>query len=300
MSQVRLSSAARKMLRGIQQKLKACPQVDKPLSSPTLQEILAWCREFQLHEGSRCGSKYFTFDALFLKQIEKTLKQLGQHPLAQEYQNLNREDQAASGLDEYKQQGEKPREQRILVNQPAHSGDKTLVWILHNPQRITLDLDWREVDLTRFGQLLVVENLDSFYSYAEGDYGLPEQLNQALVVYRGDQLYASGLKQLKNCWRATGKPCLYLGDFDAKGVNIALNEGYTHLLLPPLSFLKDKSAALHQPEQQLLYQKSLRQKLQQLPASHPLVNYLHLLVNEQRGLKQQWFRETRLELLKLK
>jgi len=294
-----LSSGARKMLRGIQQKLKTRLQVDKPLTSPVVQEILAWCREYQLHEGSRCGTKQFTFDALFLKQIEKTLAQLGQQPLDLETQPGNREEQAASGLDEYKQQGEKPREQRILVKLPT-AGDAITEVLLEPPRRITLDLDWRQVDLTRFQQLLVVENLDSFYSYAEGEYGLPEQLNQALVVYRGDQLYASGLKQLKNCWRDTGKPCLYLGDFDAKGVNIALNEGYSHLLLPPLSFLKDKAAALHQPEQQLLYQKSLRQKLQQLSTKHPLTAYLRLLVNEQRGLKQQWFRETRLELLPLK
>lgn len=300
MSQIPLSSGARKMLRGIQQKLKTQLQIDKPLSSPTLQEILAWCREYQLHEGGRCGSKHFTFDALFLKQIEKTLQQLGQQPLVSDSQLLTREDQAASGLDEYKQQGEKPREQRILVNLPSRDETSVTELLLQSPARLVLDLDWRQLDLTPFTQLLVIENLDSFYSYAEGGYGLPEQLGQALMVYRGDQLYAAGLKQLKNCWRDTGKPCIYLGDFDAKGVNIALNEGYSHLLLPPLAFLKNKAAALHQPEQQLLYQKSLRQKLQQLPTSHPLVAYLRLLVNEQRGLKQQWFRETCLELLKIK
>ena len=294
-----LSPGARRMLRAIQQQLRQRQgRVSKPLKSPTLQEILNWCREQDIHEGQRRGSREFTFDLLLLGQIDKVLRQLGHQPLQPSETPVTREDQATLGLDEFKNQGERPREQRLLVNLPAPTGVLDAVCL--NPQsRLFADLDWRDLDLTAFAQLLVVENLDSFYSLQQPDSCLPKLLDQALLVYRGDQQYASGLRQLKTCWRATGKACIYLGDFDAKGVNIAVNEGYSHLLLPPLAVVQQEAAALHQPEQQLRYQKSLREKLQRLGGQHPLAPYLKLLIQEQRGLRQQWFSAAELELLPL-
>ncbi|SFC03597.1 hypothetical protein SAMN05660443_1247 [Marinospirillum celere] len=299
MNGLSLSPAARKQLLGIYQRLrKGEIQVKKKLGGPVIQEILDWCYEQEIHLGSRKGSKDFAFDALFLGQIEKALKELGQQPLQAGDPAQTREDQAQLGLDEFKGQGESPREQRLLVNLPNANGFLDQV-CLEPSRRVYADLDWRDLNLTSFEQLLVVENLDSFYSLQQPGCLLPASLNSALIAYRGDQHYASGLKQLKSCWRDRRKASIYLGDFDAKGVNIAVNEGYTHLLLPPLAYVQEKAAALHQPEQQLRYQKSLREKLQALPARHPLVAYLQLLIREQRGLRQQWFRTSELQLLPL-
>lgn len=291
MKSASLSPAARKLLRGVRQRLiQGELQVRKKTGGPVLEEILYWCDQQDIHLGSRLSHQDLSFDSLLLGQIEKTLKELGQQPLNSSLTSSSRQEQAQQGLDEFKNQGETPREQRLLLSLPAPVPGLDRLY-LQPPKRVFIDLDWRDLDLTAFAQLVAVENLDAFYDLDLQAAQLPFQQAPALVVYRGDQQYRSGFEQLKTCWRATRKPCVYLGDLDAMGVNIALNGGYSHLLVPSLDYVQDQAAALHQPAQQLRYQKTLREKLQQLPASHPLAAYLQLIIKEQKGLKQQWFPE---------
>lgn len=291
-----LSPRVRRSLKEIQQKLHpGQPQVRCSLKSATMQQFLRWCQEHEVHLGARQQQEELLVDKLLLVQVEKTLAELGQQPLNPSKTLVTREDQARVGIDEFKNQGETPREARLLVSLPPQFASLGAI-CLQAPPRVFIDLDWRDLDLNSFDLLLVVENLDSFYSLQDPEQLLALNLQRPLLVYRGDQVYAKAVKRLKSCCQDLGKPCVYLGDFDAKGVNIALNEGYSHLLLPPLSFLKQQAVTLHQPAEQLRYQKSLRAKLQALGQEHPLAGYLQLLINEQRGLKQQSFPKQDLQL----
>lgn len=151
--------------------------------------------------------------------------------------------------------------------------------------------------LDRFNGLLVVENLDSFYLLEQSVW--PElQSAQTLVVYRGHGQEARGCKHLKQRWQGSGKPLVYYGDFDAKGMSIALHEGYNQLLLPSADFLLQQASDLHQPAAQLPYQQSLQQHRDQLPTNHPLQPLLEIQL-QQKGLKQQWFGAQPLQLYPL-
>lgn len=81
---------------------------------------------------------------------------------------------------------------------------------------------------------------------------------------------------------------MYVGDFDVKGVTLALDNSATHLLLPDIEWLAENATPLHVPAEQLPYQRRLHKHLSGLPSVHPLREYLTLLLEKQRGLKQQW------------
>ena len=151
-------------------------------------------------------------------------------------------------------------------------------------QRGELGAGQNAIDLR---QQLGVENLDSFYAFNPNISALSGYANP-LIAYRGDRHYGGGFAHLAEVWRKTRRPHLYAGDFDAKGVTLALDSGATHLLLPDMAWLTQHATPLHQPAGQLPYQRRLRQLHVGLSPQHPLRPYLTLL-EKQRGLKQQWF-----------
>ena len=128
---------------------------------------------------------------------------------------------------------------------------------------------------------MVVENLDCFYQLHAFTLQLPYQ--QALIIYRGDKLYSKGCKALKAAWLKQNKPALYFGDFDAKGVSIALNEGYSAMLLPDFTCLQQHASTAMLPDKQLGFIAAIKAKT----VAAELQPYMQLLCEQLKGLRQQ-------------
>lgn len=133
------------------------------------------------------------------------------------------------------------------------------------------DVDGRTLELAAFDALIQVENLDSLYDLDVTQEALGGFANP-LVVYRGDSVYRQGFEALAAAWDERFRDQrvhLYLGDFDAAGIAIALASGASHLLLPSLGTLADKASGLHQPAAQMPHQAALRRHREGLSAAHP-------------------------------
>jgi hypothetical protein len=186
-------------------------------------------------------------------------------------------------VEEDKASRESPRARRALISLPPQP-----ITGLASEQRTIRDVDVQALKLSAFSALVQVENLDSFYEFSPEIPALSGYANP-LVVYRGDSHYGGGFALLSDAWRKTHRPHIYAGDFDVKGVTLALDSGATHLLLPGIEWLNQNATPLHVPAEQFPYQRRLRKHLASLPSAHLLHNYLALLLEKQRGLKQQWF-----------
>ncbi|SDO03445.1 hypothetical protein SAMN04487957_103117 [Halomonas shengliensis] len=277
-----LSSRARRLLRDTDLALRSTSRVEKPRGK-AVEEVVAWCQAQDIELGSRLSHGRLVLDRDLLAHIDEALAALGEPAIAAELGGLTSVEQAALGNREAKGVRSAPRERRVLASLPAVNRPGVAC-----RGRDHLDLDWHELDLAAFDVLVQVENLDSFYALQ----GEPPALSpwpRPLVLYRGDRHYGGGFADLARAWSASHRPHLYLGDFDAKGVSIALAGAASHLLLPPLAVVAARANPQQLPAEQQAYQAALRDHAATLPAGHPLAGYLALLLGEQRGLLQQWF-----------
>ncbi|KKO44323.1 hypothetical protein WG68_15965 [Arsukibacterium ikkense] len=272
-----LSPAACHFLRQLQPKVAAQGRVKKATSQKAVQEVLSWCVAQQLPDvaGNCLQLPVFYFSPQLLKQIAKIQQQLGQPDFRNDYKELQRIDAALASNIEQKSIGVKPRDLRVLVRllqeEPLANGLLAQV----------LDIDWQQLPLAQFDALLVVENLDCFYQLERFNLALPYQ--QPLLVYRGDTLCSKGCKALKTACLQQNKPILYFGDFDAKGVSIALNEGYSAMLLPDIATLQQQASPAMLPDQQLQFIAGIKTK----SVSHEFLTYLQLLCEQLTGFRQQ-------------
>ncbi|AMC99182.1 DUF7281 domain-containing protein [Halomonas chromatireducens] len=278
-----LSPRARNLLRDATQSLQGAPRLAKRRSK-VVDEIVAWCREHDIELGLRLTHDRLYLDRELLAQIDDTLAALGHPTTHTALSGLTSSEQARFGNREEKSVRESPRENRVLASLPAGAPRSGL----ESQARDFLDLDWRDIALSEFDVLVQVENLDGFYAFDPVIPPLTEWL-RPLVLYRGDSFYGGAFPKVAEAWASTGKIHLYLGDFDAKGVSLAISSRATHLLLPPFAALAQSAHAEHLPAKQQEYQSALRDLAGSLPADHPLTNYLKVLLSDQRGLLQQWF-----------
>lgn len=278
-----LSEAERELLRDAASKLRLAPHVDKP-NGPVVKRIVAWCEAWDIEPGARLTRTRLRLDRELLDAIDLELEVQGQPPLAAELSGLTTAQQARHGYREAKSVREAPRASRVLISLPAREPWPGIV----GGARECLDVDRHAIALDAFDALVQVENLDGFYAFTPEIPAL-SAYQRPLVVYRGDRHYGGGFARLAEAWAATGRPHAYAGDFDLKGLDIALGSGATHWLLPPLEWLRQHATALHQPETQARYRDRLWRYRDTLPGEHPLRGHLALLLDEQRGLLQQWF-----------
>lgn len=278
-----LSPRARTLLLDAARSLRRVAQVEKRRSR-VVEEVVAWCEAHDIDPGPRLTHGRLRLDRDLLDRIDDTLSALGHPRLEAALAGLTSAEQARLGNLEHKSVREAPRRQRVLASLPA--GD-ALPGLASRP-RDFLDLDRRDIALEAFDVLLQVENLDGFYAV---DPTMPALAgwSRPLVLYRGDRHYGGGFAALAADWAATGRPHLYLGDFDAAGLHNALASGATHLLLPALAFISNGASGEQLPADQFPLQASLRDHAGGLPAGHPLASYLTVLLGEQCGLLQQWF-----------
>ena len=277
-----LPGRARNGLNGVARELLRQPWVEKPRRQ-WVDDVVAWCHQHDIDLATRINSKTLRFDAALLAQIDDVLESARIAPLGRSLSGLTSSAQAKEGVEEDKATRESPRARRVLVSFPPQP-----ITGLANEPRAIRDVDVLGLKLSAFGVLIQVENLDSFYEFSPELPALSGYANP-LVVYRGDSHYGGGFAQLLNAWNKTRRPHIYAGDFDVKGVTLALDSGATHLLLPDINWLTQHATPLHVPAEQFPYQRRLRKHLVALPSVHPLRDYLALLLEKQRGLKQQWF-----------
>ncbi|SHF47116.1 hypothetical protein SAMN02745148_02726 [Modicisalibacter ilicicola DSM 19980] len=278
-----LSLRARHLLRDAGQALRGAPCLEKRRGK-VVNEVVAWCQAHDIELGPRLSHARLQLDRDLLTRIDETLAALGEPAVATELSGLTTAEQARLGNREVKSVREKPRDQRVLASFPAAEPRPGLA----SRRRDFFDLDWRDLDLDAFDVLVQVENLDGFYAF-EPTTLAPASRRRPLVLYRGDRHYGGAFARVAEAWAESARPHLYLGDFDAKGVSIALAGRATHLLLPPLEELAERANAMHLPPEQQSYQPALRDYAARLPVGHALADYLVVLLGEQRGLRQQWF-----------
>lgn len=277
-----LPSRARNGLNGVARELLRQPTVEKPRRQ-WVDDVVAWCHQHDIDLATRINSKALRFDAALLAQINDVLESARIAPLGRSLSGLTSSAQAKEGVEEDKATRESPRARRVLVSFPP----QPTTGLASEPRAIR-DVDVLGLKLSAFSALIQVENLDSFY---ESSPELPALSGYAnpLIVYRGDSHYGGGFTLLAEAWHKTRRTHIYAGDFDVKGITLALDSNVTHLLLPDIKWLTQNATPLHVPAEQFPYQRKLRKHLAALPSAHPLREYLTLLLEKQWGLKQQWF-----------
>ncbi|SOC54059.1 hypothetical protein SAMN05421509_103102 [Chromohalobacter canadensis] len=281
-----LSPKTHRWLSDIHDKLRRQSCVEKKLQLKATQEFKAWCDEHEIDLDAHLGSQVLRFDRELIVKVQELLDSLGHLPLGESSKGKTAEQQAKQSYQEDKGAGERPRAHRVLLNL-APLGTRLGI---SDAAREICDIDWRDLNLEAFDALVMIENLDSFYAFVPDSQALAVY-RQPLVVYRGDTYYGGGFSRLAKAWGDGGKLHLGLGDFDPRGVGIVLGSGAMQMLLPPLEWLREHATQHHVPSEQLPYQSVLRKHREQLPDAHPLRGYLALLLDEQRGLRQQWFSE---------
>lgn len=245
----------------------------------SLSQLQQWCDGQGIGPPLR-GDGGWRFDHDTLRQLEQALASLGLAPLDAE-PAATRIGRLRQGAQELKTLGEAPLQHRVLCSFRLPDSP---VAVTHAPARWVLDMDWRQLDLRGYTGLLVVENADVFYACDTPDWPLPPEFENHLVTYRGHDHRAKGLKALQQAWRDA--PQIYFGDVDPKGMSIALQEGYSHVLLPTLAEFQRAATVLHAPAAQERSQRALAAGLAGWRADHPLWPYLeHLTAG--RGLLQQ-------------
>jgi hypothetical protein len=281
---MQLQSKARKPLNVIAERLRIEQRIEVKSCGWT-SHLQQWCNFHDVDCSLVFNAPQLYFTTTTLNTINQTLNQLKQAPLSASFSENDRFFQAKHGLGEDKQQGIKPSENRVLI---YHFCTASPLPTQQQQDCIIIDIDWRTLDLSAFKQLVVVENLDCFYQLYQ-QFKLPK-LADSLIIYRGHNHYSKSVAALKATFNRQNKPRIYFGDFDSKGLNIAITEQYSHLLLPSLAFMQQHANKTHHaPEQQSFFPK-VQQFWQSLSDKHPSKTML-AIHNQQRSLKQQWFAE---------
>lgn len=266
-----LSPAERKVLQGILAELRFSSRVVRKVKA-TDRRILMWCEAQDLLPLGGADGSEFGFTEELIKVIERCLQQLGLAALDADLK-VSTLVQAQQGGAEHKSVRSKPRDHRVL--RYVLAADLGVGQVV--------DVDYRELELAAFADLVVVENLDCFYELSQFQLSLMRaSAASSLVVYRGDSHYGKGRAALMERWRTVAtKPLRYFGDLDPKGFHIAQREGFTHLAVPAFEWFVAHATAQAYPTKQ----HDLAEQLYAGGAIAPFVDYLR---RHQSGVLQQW------------
>ena len=258
------------------------------LTGKIVMQVLRWCTALDLIPANSLLLPDFIFTMALLTKISEAQQRLKQANFRDDISTQNRIESAQLSDQEIKTAGIRPQQHRVLfrLNQPLVNELGMTVEVV--------DTDWRNITLTQFDALIVVENQDCFYYLALFDYSLCD-FRSPLIIYRGDRTYSKGAVALKHCWLKTGKAMIYFGDFDPKGVSIAMNEGYHSMLLPSPAVVIKKSSSAMFPDAQL---KFLPELLRGKVHSH-FRDYL-LVLEKHQALRQQKMQGEILKMVMLK
>lgn len=241
-----LSYNALVWLKKLDHRLKAKNCEKKNTDGKIVIQVLRWCTALDLIPTNSLLLPDFIFTMALLNKISETQQRLKQANFRDDISEQNRIESAQLSDQEIKAAGIRPQQHRVLLhlNQPLVSELGMTIKVV--------DTDWLNIALTQFDVLIVVENQDCFYHLALFDYSQCD-FHSPLIIYRGDRAYSKGAVALKRYWLKTGKTAIYFGDFDPKGVSIAMNEGYHCMLLPSPDAVLKKSSPVMFPDVQLKF-----------------------------------------------
>ena len=280
-----------KLLQKVRLELQFQPEVVRPMKNASLKHLEKWCQYHDLETLYWLSGSKACFTPQVLSSIDTLLTALGQPLIDQVHSGQSSLEQAKHGYTENKNRS-RPMQGRLLVL-VSNVDDWQPAGLLQTPTELVLNIHYNQLDLDVYDRLLVVENLDVFCQclelQREGCYQLPPFYGATLIVYRGHQHDANTVVRLIKTFRLRNKATVYFGDFDAAGLGISLRDGYSHILLPELEFLAEYAHAAHNPSEQLQQIKWLQRRTLDMPANKPLYSYLKIILQEQRGLKQQWY-----------
>ena len=289
---VDLAPSVRKVLQRVKAQLQKDQRVEREAKLVGMQQLQAWCDQHDLATATWFTAKTVSFDTKVMQTIEQTLHELGLVGLAVDISQQDRFAQSDSGAGEYKTIGLAPTEKRVLMAQ-ANCGAYFPEWVTEAPSQWVMDVDWQTLQLKQFSDVLIVENRDAFYAYFAlhpQRYILPEQGLNALVIYRGDGDESKGCKALREACVLAGKNLIYFGDYDSAGLNIALNGGYSHIMLPLDAYVFEQANDIAQDAKQIHLAQSVDAFARQLSAEDPLKKLLEHNTKNQKGLRQQAFK----------
>ncbi|KUQ56538.1 DUF7281 domain-containing protein [Enterobacter bugandensis] len=283
-----LSYNALVWLKKLDYRLKAKNCEKKNTDGKIVMQVLRWCTALDLIPANSLLLPDFIFTMALLNEISDTQQRLKQANFRDDLSIKSRLESAQLSDQEIKTAGIRPQQHRVLLrlNQPLVNALGMTVEVV--------DSDWRNITLAQFDVLIVVENQDCFYHLALFDYSQCD-FHSPLIIYRGDRTYSKGAVALKRCWLKTGKTAIYFGDFDPKGVSIAMNEGYHSMLLPSPAVVIKKSSSAMFPDAQL---KFLPELLRGEVHCH-FRDYL-LVLEEHQALRQQKMQGEILKMVMLK
>ncbi|EBU0430697.1 hypothetical protein QFV92_000305 [Salmonella enterica] len=275
-------------LKKLDYRLKAKNYEKKNTDGKIVMQVLRWCTALDLIPANSLLLPDFLFTTMLLNKISDTQQRLKQANFRDDLSLKSRIESAQLSDQEIKTAGVRPQQHRVLLhlNQP-----------LVNELGMTIevvDTDWRNITLTQFDVLIVVENQDCFYHLALFDYSRSD-FHSPLIIYRGDRIYSKGAVALKHCWLKTGKTAIYFGDFDPKGVSIAMNEGYQFMLLPFPDVVIKKSSPVMFPDAQLKFLPELLSG----EVHYSFSDYL-LVLEKHQALRQQKMLGAVLKTVRLK
>lgn len=281
---MKLGDRSYRLLHKVSDELLLRPQVSRSRKLATVRELIAWCEQHQLPTLDWLTADNMIFTSAVLDSINLLLTQLNWPQIGQVHSGQSRLEQMENHDRESKSLG-RPMDNRLLVLLASQQPPQLLPCA-----GLAVDADLAQISHDNCPVLLTVENLDVFYQLLEhqqaGYWQLPQQLQQALIVYRGHHKDAANVNAVVAKYRQAGKPAIYLGDFDPAGLKIAISLGYSHVLLPELEFLRKHCTTQHNPARQV----SQHQWLARQQLSVQMQPFLALLLKDFRGLLQQRFR----------
>ena len=283
------------LLQRVHQELELKTEVTRSTSTASTKKLKRWCESHELPTTDWCSGKQARFTTPVLHRINELLSQLNQPAIHEAVAGQRRIEQALMGSRANKSYG-RPKQGRLLLL-AANKQQWRFPELKKAPTEFFLDVTLEQLDLNAYASVLVVENLDCFYQaielHRQRHYVLPQScLQKALIIYRGDGHDSATVVKLVKQFRQADKQCVYWGDFDAAGICIALQNHYSHLLLPSLDSLQQHAYAEHNDARQVSQFEWLLQQTQLVQDGSALKPFLNLLRNDMRALKQQAFQGT--------
>lgn len=217
-----------------------------------LKNALFWCEEHAIRLGRSGGTKHFYIERGGIDKVDSKLRSMGYSPLSQLIEGLKGDRiHSARYSPNEKDANTSPMEYLVLsacTELSMRLSYQSLLQLDDLPAQIQLELDIRELDLSQFDYLVVIENRDCFSAWHQ--YLLPEELTRLLVIYRGhEKEHSKACQWLKARWNKEKGPNnqIFFGDFDPHGLAIAIDSStpYQYLLLPSVDWLQANYVTAH-------------------------------------------------------
>tara|TARA_R110000751_G_scaffold3930_5_gene18508 strand:+ start:38792 stop:39574 length:783 start_codon:yes stop_codon:yes gene_type:complete len=218
----------------------------------TVKDIIKWCEHEDIKPGKwLVASKKYRFSREAINKIRDAYLVVMAKDIFADFSEDTHQSASFKSADE-KQGKIKPTDHLILVALNNNACFDGFQQAFYKSGQVNVELDLGELDFTGYDSLVIIENRDSFNDWHLFQTQIACELGTVLAIYRGDSHYSVAATKLLKHWRLSRheRPVIYFGDFDLAGLRIAVSSQCSHLLLPPLNWLKTNLISQHYPEEQ--------------------------------------------------